>query len=132
VYLGGGGGLAAAARAAAPAADDTAARLRDVKDAVAAVQAMYVAAVVPLEAAAGVPDPAEAPEAALDRAAWAKRLGAALDELPERERALVVKHYFEGKSLVDASEELGISKSWASRVHAQAVERLRRRLGPDP
>ncbi len=45
--------------------------------------------------------------------------------LPERERALMKKHYWEGKNLLEAGEELGISKSWASRLHAQAVERLR-------
>jgi DNA-directed RNA polymerase specialized sigma subunit len=29
---------------------------------------------------------------------------------------------------MEAGEELGISKSWASRLHAQAVDRLRRAL----
>ncbi|MBP6631458.1 MAG: RNA polymerase subunit sigma-70, partial [Kofleriaceae bacterium] len=44
---------------------------------------------------------------------------------PERERQLLEKHYFEGKNLLEAGAELGISKSWASRMHAQAVDRLR-------
>jgi RNA polymerase sigma factor FliA len=122
-----------AARAAgAPVGDDTESRLREVKDAMAAVQAMYVVAVVPIDAAAAVHDPAESPDTGLDRAAWAQRVSEAVDTLPERERALVVKHYFEGKNLLEAGEELGISKSWASRIHAQAVERLRKRLGPAP
>ncbi len=116
----------AARTAGAPAADDTEAKLREVKEAMAAVQAMYVVAVVPLDAAAEVVDPAETPAAGIDRAAWARRLGDAVDTLPERERALVVKHYFEGKNLLEAGEELGISKSWACRLHAQAVERLRK------
>jgi len=122
----------AVARTTGAVADDTEAKLREVKDAMASVQAMYVTAIVPIDAADAVPDPAEAAGASLDRVVWSKRLAAAVDELPERERALVVKHYFEGKNLLEAGEELGISKSWASRVHAQAVERLRRRLGPDP
>lgn len=122
-----------AARAAgAVVAEDTEAKLREVKDAMAAVQAMYVAAVVPLDAAVEVADPAELPGAGLDRAAWASRIREALADLPERERALVTKHYFEGKNLLEAGEELGISKSWASRIHAQAVDRLRKRLGPGP
>jgi len=37
----------------------------------------------------------------------------------------VTKHYFEGKNLLEAGAELGLSKSWASRLHAQAVGRLR-------
>ena len=37
----------------------------------------------------------------------------------------MMKHYWEGKNLLEAGEELGISKSWASRLHAQAVEALR-------
>jgi DNA-directed RNA polymerase specialized sigma subunit len=31
---------------------------------------------------------------------------------------------------MEAGAELGISKSWASRVHAQAVDRLRAALAP--
>jgi RNA polymerase sigma factor for flagellar operon FliA len=53
------------------------------------------------------------------------RLRDAIASLPDRERALVTKHYFEGKNLLVAGAELGISKSWASRLHAQAVDRLR-------
>jgi RNA polymerase sigma factor for flagellar operon FliA len=37
----------------------------------------------------------------------------------------MTKHYWEGKNLLEAGAELGMSKSWASRLHAQAVERLR-------
>ena len=37
----------------------------------------------------------------------------------------MTKHYWEGKNLLEAGAELGISKSWASRMHAQAVEKLR-------
>ena len=37
----------------------------------------------------------------------------------------MTKHYFEGKSLQEAGAELGVSKSWASRLHAQAVDQLR-------
>jgi RNA polymerase sigma factor for flagellar operon FliA len=55
----------------------------------------------------------------------ARRLREAIDALPERERALVTKHYWEGKNLLEAGAELGMSKSWASRLHAQAVEKLR-------
>ena len=61
----------------------------------------------------------------IDSARAAKRLREAIEGLPERERALMTKHYWEGKNLLEAGAELGISRSWACRLHAQAVERLR-------
>ncbi|HEX8112565.1 MAG TPA: sigma factor-like helix-turn-helix DNA-binding protein, partial [Kofleriaceae bacterium] len=60
------------------------------------------------------------------------RLRVAIAQLPDRPRALVTKHYFEGKSLLEAGAELGVSKSWASRLHAQAVDRLRTLMEGEP
>jgi RNA polymerase sigma factor for flagellar operon FliA len=61
----------------------------------------------------------------IDTSRLSAKLREALAALPEKERVLVTKHYWEGKNLLEAGAELGISKSWASRLHAQAVERLR-------
>jgi RNA polymerase sigma factor for flagellar operon FliA len=68
-----------------------------------------------------------APELAsqLDTSRLASRLRTAIEGLSDKERALVTKHYWEGKNLLEAGAELGMSKSWASRVHAQIVEKLR-------
>lgn len=66
--------------------------------------------------------------ASLQASQEASEVRSKLAALPDRERALLHKHYFEGKTLEQAGEELGISKSWASRIHAQAVERMRLRL----
>ena len=52
-------------------------------------------------------------------------VGAAIDELPERERSLIRAHYFQDKTLKSAGRELGISKSWACRMHAHALNHLR-------
>lgn len=57
------------------------------------------------------------------------RVRQALAGLPEKERHFIEKHYFEGKTLKDAGKELGLSKSWASRLHARAIEMLREKLG---
>jgi RNA polymerase sigma factor for flagellar operon FliA len=73
------------------------------------------------DAAGDGPDPADD----LDGARRAARLRVAIARLPDKPRALVTKHYFEGKSLLEAGAELGVSKSWASRLHAQAVDQLR-------
>lgn len=55
-------------------------------------------------------------------------LGAALRRqvarLPDRERALVLRHYFDGEPFDAIAASLGISKSWASRLHAQAIRAL--------
>jgi RNA polymerase sigma factor for flagellar operon FliA len=74
---------------------------------------------------------AHAPSDQLDASRLAARLRAAIERLPDREHALVTKYYWEGKSLLEAGAELGVSKSWASRLHAQAVERLRSILAAD-
>lgn len=52
----------------------------------------------------------------------------AVTELPDQERALVQGHYFEGRRFDEVSAELGLSKSWGSRLHSRAVARLTERL----
>jgi RNA polymerase sigma factor FliA len=52
----------------------------------------------------------------------------ALASLPEKERRLLELYYFEDRSLLDAGTALGLSKSWASRLHARAVTLLKEAL----
>jgi RNA polymerase sigma factor for flagellar operon FliA len=100
--------------------------LAQIKEQLSAIRTMYVLSLDALrEQGIDQPDTRALPDERLDTGRLAARLRAAIDALPERERALVTKHYFEGKNLLEAGAELGISKSWASRLHAQAVERLR-------
>lgn len=72
----------------------------------------------------------QSPEAALLQGESVERLLRALAELPERERFLVRGHYFEGRSFEELGEALGISKSWASRLHRQALRTLRHAVEP--
>ncbi|HKA91405.1 MAG TPA: sigma-70 family RNA polymerase sigma factor [Haliangiales bacterium] len=58
----------------------------------------------------------------------AERVRRAVAALPERERHFIEKHYYEDKTLTDAGVELGVTKSWASRLHARAVDMLREKL----
>jgi RNA polymerase sigma factor for flagellar operon FliA len=51
-----------------------------------------------------------------------------LAELPDDARQLLQATYFEGKTLKEAGERLGISKAWASRLHARALDQLARAL----
>ncbi|HWB11631.1 MAG TPA: sigma-70 family RNA polymerase sigma factor [Pirellulales bacterium] len=48
--------------------------------------------------------------------------------LPEQESQLIRAAYFEGLTLQEAGQRLGISKAWASRLHARSLERLGRSL----
>ncbi len=73
----------------------------------------------------------ESPEAALARSESVSRLLTALPALSERQRMLIRGFYFEGRSLDHLARELGISRSWASRLHTQALRELRAAIEPD-
>jgi RNA polymerase sigma factor for flagellar operon FliA len=55
-------------------------------------------------------------------------LRSVLAELPDDARQLLQATYFEGKTLKEAGEGLGISKAWASRLHARSLDQLARAL----
>jgi RNA polymerase sigma factor for flagellar operon FliA len=55
-----------------------------------------------------------------------------LKALPADAHTLIYSMYFDGQNLSEAAEKLGISKSWASRLHARTLDRLAgslRRMG---
>ncbi|MDH5490473.1 MAG: sigma-70 family RNA polymerase sigma factor [Myxococcales bacterium] len=76
----------------------------------------------------GEEDAPETPEQRLLDADRGARIRAAVAKLPERERVLIEGFYFGGRRFDRVGEELGISKSWASRLHTRALERLRKEL----
>lgn len=51
-----------------------------------------------------------------------------IDTLPQDSRQLLRSTYFEGLTMQEAGVRLGLSKSWASRLHARALEQLGRSL----
>lgn len=79
--------------------------------------------------AARVNPEAGSPEAFLMAEREAERVRRAVARLPCKERVLVVSHYFQGRRFDRVAAHLGISKSWASRLHARALRRLSRALG---
>ena len=48
----------------------------------------------------------------------------ALENLPDKERQLIEHYYFHELTLEEAGSQLGLSKSWASRLHARAIRLL--------
>lgn len=75
-----------------------------------------------MEATRGEPDE-DGPEEAYARAELATRLRTAMAQLLESEAKLLQRYYFEERTLDDIAEELGVSRSWASRLHARALRR---------
>lgn len=58
----------------------------------------------------------------------AREIREALVGMPERERGLVEKVYLDGLTIEQAGIQLGMTKGWASRLHARALGRLRESL----
>ncbi|MBX3199239.1 MAG: sigma-70 family RNA polymerase sigma factor [Labilithrix sp.] len=87
------------------------------------------------EALESAKDPDHSPESNVGHAQLIARIKLAIAELPDQERTLLTRHYFDEVNLDEAARELGLSKSWASRLHARGIEAIARhfkraRIGP--
>lgn len=83
-----------------------------------------------IAAATAPAPPAPDPEEAAMRAQQGAHLGTALERLPDLERGMLRRVYYDGLSVTEAGEALGMSRSWANRVHARALSALREKLDP--
>lgn len=70
----------------------------------------------------------EDPEVEYATAELGSLLRSSVEDLPPPEDEIVRRHYFEGESLEAVGQSLGLSKSWASRLHTRAIRRLTQRL----
>jgi RNA polymerase sigma factor for flagellar operon FliA len=101
-------------------ADATLAEVNEILSGIATVH------ITSLEAASSVPDESlPAPDVAVESRRMSRRVREAVAALPEKERRLMELYYFADKNLEEAGAELGLSKSWACRLHARAVDLLR-------
>lgn len=66
----------------------------------------------------------EAPPAELCGREIRQILQELIDALPTDESALIRAAYYEGLTLQEAARRIGVSKSWASRLHARTLQRL--------
>jgi len=74
-------------------------------------------------------DPAaESPEAAFEAEEMKEILSKVVDKLPERERKVVSLYYYEGLTLSQIGQVLGVSESRVCQMHTKAVFQLRARL----
>jgi RNA polymerase sigma factor FliA len=58
-------------------------------------------------------------------------LAAAIQRLPERERIVIGLYYYEGLTLKEIGEVLGVTESRVSQLHTKAILRLRGRIKED-
>jgi RNA polymerase sigma factor for flagellar operon FliA len=80
-------------------------------------------------AEANLADPAAiSPVSVAIRRETYRKLHDLIDALPGDSGRLIRSTYFEGLTLKEAGERLGISKAWASRLHAKALGQLARSL----
>jgi len=52
----------------------------------------------------------------------------AMNELSDKERQLLEFHYYQDLTLEQSASNLGLSKSWASRLHAKAISKLQEKM----
>jgi RNA polymerase sigma factor FliA len=121
---------AAEEQAAAPvtSASDADAKLSDQLGTAAMAMAIGFLAMRSGDALEHAQDQNESPEEAVARAELLARIRAAIAERPEAERKLLERHYFEDVHFDETARELGLSKSWASRLHARAIEGVAKAL----
>ena len=70
----------------------------------------------------------QAPSAVAIKSEMVQRLHELVDALPDDAARLLRATYFEGLTLKEAGERIGISKAWASRLHAKSLGQLARSL----
>ena len=121
---------AAEEQAAAPVTTDTDAdaKIADELGTAAMAMALGFLTMRSGEALDHAHDTKDTPEEAVGRAELLERIRAAIAERPDAERRLLERHYFEDVQFDETARELGLSKSWASRLHARAIEGVARAL----
>jgi RNA polymerase sigma factor for flagellar operon FliA len=65
------------------------------------------------------------PYAATELAELRRLTRAAVERLPEREREIVQRHYYQQWEFQDIAREIGVTKGRISQIHSQALARIR-------
>jgi RNA polymerase sigma factor FliA len=73
-------------------------------------------------------DAAEDPVAIFESEELKTILAEAIDRLPEREKTVIALYYYEGLTLKEIGQVLGVTESRVSQLHTKSVLRLRARL----
>lgn len=80
-----------------------------------------------------VSDPSgNSPEAAFQQEETRRLLVDSINRLPDRERLVVTLYYYEGLTLAEIGDVLGVTESRVCQIHAKTVMSLRNRLAEPP
>lgn len=80
------------------------------------------------ENAPDVADSRELPNVSVEFRETIELVRETVRELPEKEREIIESLYFKHLSTTELAKKMGVNKSWVSRLHSKAVNRLRQRL----
>lgn len=78
-----------------------------------------------------VPSEPQAPDKACEQEEIRDRVRAAISALPWRERKVIGLYYYGDVTMKQIGSEIGVNESRVSQLHARAIQRLRKMLGPD-
>jgi RNA polymerase sigma factor for flagellar operon FliA len=78
-----------------------------------------------------VPSEPVAPDDACQQNQVCDRVRAAIGDLPVRERKVIGLYYYREVTMKQIGSEIGVNESRVSQLHARAIQRLRKLLGPD-
>ena len=71
------------------------------------------------------------PDRVCERSEVAARVRDAIKALPRRERKVIGLYYYGDVTMKQIGSEIGVNESRVSQLHARAVSRMRKMLGPD-
>lgn len=79
-----------------------------------------------------LPSEPPSPDRAYEQVEVQERVRAAMAQLPARERRIIGLYYFGEVTMKQIGAEIGVNESRVSQLHARAMQRLRKVLGPVP
>jgi RNA polymerase sigma factor for flagellar operon FliA len=102
--------------------------MRGIAEALGGVAAIFVTTLDARREEAESGSIVPAPQQHVEKSERNHAILAALKSLPDKERRLLELYYYEDRSLAEAGQVLGLSKSWSSRLHARAITLLKQAL----
>ena len=78
-----------------------------------------------------VPSETKAPDKACEEGQLRTRIRSGMAALPSRERKVIGLYYYGDVTMKQIGTEIGVNESRVSQLHARAIQRLRKSLGPD-
>jgi RNA polymerase sigma factor for flagellar operon FliA len=100
----------------------------ELADVVSGLVTIYVTALDAMEGFQIKDDRGPAVDDVLELLQSREMVSTAVEKLPEQEKKLIQLYYYQELSLEEVGKNLGLSKSWTSRLHTRAIDKLGRLL----